>query len=239
MHTINAKFTNTQNKGGVLDITFDCQATIPLVISNDDRINELTLETIPVIKTPRPFVMKNDEGEVKFICCLESPVSNNRIDIYQHTTNMEVIVTPEFSYLDSRLALPELSYGCYMLGSDINVPYDNPVINTKTIQRVKLPKMTIKDPKSRLLNLPGLANTSNVNKNFLQKNIRSGSMALGESCLIPLIELGKAKDVFNGEEKIPIYLLSQQFIYEYGLVYCGRHKVKSLGERRLYFVLNF
>lgn len=224
------KYNGSTNKN--LNLVFNIEASLPLCITIDDRIDELTFSTDKVTVAAGPTnkitdpEYENINGKERYIFmgALKSPMTKNVVFLYYDNLYNDIIVTPDLSFLDLSSANSLFSdIRCYRIGSGHQLPNENLNKNliADEIDAFKLP-----EPKTgltlttHLVSLPGYGLYTDHYGGGFEEQINNGINLIHDNRKLGLlVKLGPMTNVFNKTSSLPLYLLYQYGVLDYGIKY--------------------
>lgn len=227
------------------------EAAIPICITQDDKISELTLSTDNVTVTSDnttklvdPVYEANNENKERYIFmgALKSPLTKNVIYMYYDNMYNDIIITPDLSFLD--LASPNSNFydvRCYNLGIGEELLSNNKegTLPPSLSKHYNLPEPNTKLAlDTHLVTLPsyGFFTTDNGQGGFEETISSKFILRHNNRRVGTLVNLGPITKIFKTSDRLPLYLLYQYGIVDYGLKYIS---VVDPDKKNLWLPINF
>lgn len=230
---------------GNIQLLIRVENTLPLFMCVEERVNEYKFrdKTIKVTQgTTNKLVDSGFTGD-RFILIsgIQSPVTNNVAYMYYDKKYKDILIIPNVEFL--QLGLSGMSYEvrASRLGSGCDLPskwWHQDVPNAEQ-HSYQLPEVKSGlSLKTLLVSFPGTATTTNNNRNDGFEEMINNVYNIRHNMrrITTLIEIGVASNLFNNPTSLPLYMLYQHSLMEYGL-----HYVSNInpGQNKLYFRLKF
>lgn len=224
-------------------LTINIEATLPMLITIDKFITNATLKTNTALSDTFTLTDPSITDRYIFMNAIQSPLTNNVVYFFYDKEYQDIIITPNLEFTKLGLSTAGFTYSAFRLGSGEklgNYNINSVITNSKVDARKKLPLVKSKVPlKAHLITLTGVGRESlygyedgnfeemvNDSINILHKFRKSAV----------IVELGTANDIFTILEDIPLYLLFQQSIKQYGIDYIGNINPNT---NKIYVLLPF
>lgn len=228
-------------------IIIHVENTIPLMITDDTKIQDYVLKSVSVKTQPQATAVKlKDESfgsdRFVFITSIVSPLTENNAYLYYDKKYKDILITPPLSFFNLGLANMTYEIRGTRLGSgeDLSGFSWNLNVPTSDNSRFFLPetKANVGGIKVHLMGLPGIGTNSNNTRDDSYEEMIDNNVNLKHNIrrLGTLVELGTPANVFNNPDKFPLYLLYQSSLMEYGIKYLSNI---SRPNNKLYFRLKF
>lgn len=244
-------FSTRVCKLGTQTLVLQVENTIPMMITDDTKIQDYILKTEAsagtvqdnqVTLSDEEYQQSSKQQRFIFISNIKSPLTSNNAYLYYDAKYQDILITPPVNFYNMGLANMTYTIRVSRLGSGedlsgyswhLNVPVsDN--------SRYFLPttKAKIKSVKTHLMGLPGIGTNSNNTRDDSYEDMINGSVNIKHNIrrLGTLVELGTPADIFVTPSNIPLYLLYQSSMMEYGIKYISNISRPS---NKIYFRLKF
>lgn len=217
---------------------------IPIVITKDNYINELTVkEATSNVTLNDEHQLTDDDFQNRFIMTgsVKSTITHNVVIFYYDKKYKDILILPNVEFLHLGLVSDVYEVRASRLGSGGGMP--NQLLGNSAsmdkIETYELPetKSGIKF-KSRLVTIPGSSVSSNINKDNGFEEAVSNTVTIYHRSrrVSELVELGTAKELFTKVDRLPLYLMYQYSLQEYGIKYISN---VDPGNNKLYIRLIF
>lgn len=207
--------------------------TLPIIITLPNMITELTLGA-PISKPTTPAAKdvkivdpayEDEVGEERYVLLTvaESPLTGNRALFYYDKLFKDILVLPNVAFFNIYSSNFTYKIGAYRIGSGVPITKSIPhqTIPTTEIGRYVLPEVNEDIANTcSLVRIPGHIPEHLLRNNAIEEMI-TDKLNLVRNSVQPtvIINLGSADKVFKTVDKLPLYLLSQSKLTEYGLDY--------------------
>lgn len=232
---------------GMIDkqhININIEATLPIMITLDEYITTNIIKTNAIMKNITcNLVDPIMTDRFTFIGAVQSPLTKNVIYFFYDKQEQDIFITPNLAFTKLSNATAGFTFSAYRLGSGERLGnYNlNAVITpsrTEARHFITEPKANV-PIKAHLITLTGVAKESL----FGQKDNNYEEMVTDKiniyhtySTTAVMVELGTISDLLKTVGELPVYLLFQQSIKQYGIDYIGP---KNTGNNKLYILLHF
>lgn len=223
--------------------------SLPFLITIPSSITEVTLATKAKPSTPVKADVelidpeyKKDKNEDRFVflTVAESPLTGNRALFYYDRLFKDIIILPNVAFFNLVETNHTFEIGAYCLGYGTKLVNKIPhqTIPNNNTSAYALPEVNENiDVTTLLVRIPGMLPEHLLRNNAIEEMI-TDKLNLVRNGIQPsvIIKLGKATDIFKTVDKLPIYLLAQSKLNEFGLEYLNN---VDPGENEIYLSLTF
>lgn len=215
--------------------------TLPICISDDTVITSAILRSETGSNKNAPSFLSTDKQDrYTFLNSLKSPLTGNTILFWYDKEFEDILITPPMSFFS--LANPSESFNMRVarLGGNSNLP-DYSLNNRFPVSEDTRYKLSTPGAgltfKAHLLLLAATVHEGlfNHNNGEYEEQVNNINLIHKLKSMVVLIELGTMKDVFPNMTTLPVCLLYQFSINEYGMKDLGLIKPTS----KLYLPLQF
>lgn len=235
---------NLNNKTLIVNV----QGTLPIMVTNQTFLNnsDLTFKSITSsISLTDDLTLTNTDGTDRtiYIGSAQSPLTYNIILFYYDLNHSDILILPN---LEGYALAPDGK--CFQVsamrlggGAEFKLQTLNQLVDTTTATSYKLPEtnsnVSITTYLTTIPGIPGAENDKGGMSNRFEEMIDSSHNiyhTIRNTGLI--IDLGTANTLFASSGNIPLYLLHQVSIINYGIDYLG---LKNPSNNNLYITLKF
>lgn len=240
---------NGMNGNKKLNIVLTVEAIAPICITLDDRIDELAFKSA-TSNVPESNATKLEDTEYKtqekidryiYMGSLKSPMSLNVLFMYYDKKYKDILFVPDLRFLE--LSTPNKTFGdirCYRIGSgaELSKPTPNSTITLDESRAYSLPEpKTGLSPETKLVGMPGYGIYHDRYGGGFEELVDNKINLLHDNRKLgTVVKLGRANEIFNNPNSLPIYLLYQYGVLDYGLKYLN---VMNTENKVLYLLMRF
>lgn len=225
-------------------IKISVEATLPIMITLDEYITSNIIKTNSKLTNVTCNLVDNAMvNRFTFLGAVQSPLTNNIIYFFYDKQEQDIFITPNLAFTKLSNETAGFTFSAYRLGSGERLGNYN--LNSVIAPSRKEARYYISEPKDKVPLKAHLVTLTGASKESLfgQKDNQYEEMITDKiniyhaySTIAVIVELGTISDLLKTVGELPVYLLFQQSIKQFGIDYIGP---KNTGNNKLYVLLHF